>query len=188
VNKRTVTAAAVTLLLALFFPAHPARAESNVGGIRSDLRNERTIRKLYEEFTAAWNRHDTNAMGDMWALDGDHLEPDGHLAKGRAEVQALLNKQHATVFKDSHLGLKIDSVWFITGDVALVDGSYEVSGIQDLEGHPIPTRRGHLTSVLLNERDKWWIAASRLMIPTTLPYRKTEGPSGAATPGSPAHP
>lgn len=186
-NKSTVTAAAVTLLFALS-PAQIARAESNIGGIRSDLRNERTIRKLYDEFTAAWNRHDTKTMGDMWALDGDHLEPDGRLAKGRAEVQALLNKQHATVFKDSHLGLTIDSVWFITGDVALVDGSYEVSGIQDLEGHPIPTRRGHLTSVLLNERDKWWIAASRLMIPATLPYRKSEDSGGAAAPGSAAHP
>ena len=186
-NNRTVTAAAVTLLLALF-PAHHAHAESNVGGIRSDLRNERTIRKIYEEFTAAWNRHDTKTMGDMWALDGDHLEPDGHLAKGRAEVEALLTKQHATVFKNSHLGLTIDSVWFVSGNVALVDGSYEVSGIQDLEGRPIPTRKGHLTSVLLNERDKWWIAASRLMIPTTLPYRKSDGTSGEAAPGSPAHP
>jgi hypothetical protein len=108
----------------------------------------------------------------MWALDGDHQEPDGHHAKGRAAVQALLQRQHETVFKKTTLDLTIDSVWFITAEIALVDGRYQISGIRAPNGAEIPARKGLLTSILLKEGDTWSIAASRLMIPTELPYKK----------------
>jgi uncharacterized protein (TIGR02246 family) len=158
-----------------------ADARSNVGSIKSDLVNEEAIRKLYDQFTAAWNRHDTEAISNMWALDGDHLEPDGQVAKGRDAVRRLLAQQHRTVFKNTTLTLTIYAVWFITGDVALVDGNYEIAGITTPDGHTLPPRKGHLTSILLNEQDRWWIAASRLMIPATLPWREKD----AGAPGAP---
>jgi uncharacterized protein (TIGR02246 family) len=149
-----------------------ALAKSNEGSIRSDLVNEGAIRELYSKFTAAWNKHDVKAMAAMWAIDGDHVEPDGRVAKGREAVTKLLAAQHTTVFKNSKLALTIEDVWFITGDVALVDGSYEVTGIRAPDGKEIPPRKGHLTAVLLKEQNSWWIAASRLMIPAPLPYKK----------------
>jgi uncharacterized protein (TIGR02246 family) len=159
-------------MLAMTATARIAGAQSNEGSIRSDLVNEGTIRKLYAAFTAAWNKHDATAMGKMWAIDGDHLEPDGHLAKGRDAVTKLFAAQHSSVFKDTKLTLTLEDVWFITGDVALIDGSYEVVGAKLPDGKEIPPRKGHLTSVLMKEQDTWWIAASRLMIPTHLPYKK----------------
>ena len=158
--------AAVTLLAAV------AHAQSNVGGLKSDLASEEAVRALYKEFNAAWNRHDVPAMGRMWALDGDHQEPDGHTAKGRTAVQSLIQRQHDSVFKKTSLDLTIDSVWFITGETALVDGRYEISGIRDPNGVALAPRKGHLTSILLKEGERWSIAASRLMIPTELPYKK----------------
>jgi uncharacterized protein (TIGR02246 family) len=145
---------------------------SNVGGAATDLENEKVIRKLYTDFAATWNRHDAAALGAMWALDGDHLEPDGRLAKGRKAVSELLIKQHETVFKDSILNLNIADVWFITADVALIDGGYEIVGIRMPDGSEIPKRAGHLTAILLKEQGRWWIAASRLMVPAALPYKK----------------
>ncbi len=173
--------AAVVMLaslgVALCLPALPAGAEtvkSNIASIRPDQVNEAAIRKLYADFTAAWNRHDVAAMASMWTIDGDHLEPDGHMAKGREAIQALLDHQHKTVFKDTTLDLDIDAVWFVTGDVALVDGSYALIGARDPKGNELPVRKGHLTSILLKEHGRWNIAASRLMIPTSLPWRENE--------------
>ncbi|HVN87969.1 MAG TPA: SgcJ/EcaC family oxidoreductase [Candidatus Binatia bacterium] len=150
--------------------AEPA-PKSDIAKLKSDIVNEAAIRKLYDEFTAAWNRHDVAAMTSHWAEDGDHVEPDGQVAKGRDQVTALFTKQHASIFKDSHLELKIDTVWFITQDVALIDGTYDLSGVVLPDGTKIPDRTGRLSTNLLNEQGRWWIVASRLMIPATLPYK-----------------
>jgi uncharacterized protein (TIGR02246 family) len=178
---RAVRPFAVAFVLLAMFAAAAKAAEpqakkappkSNVGSIKSDLEHENSVRDLYAKFNEAWNRHDTQSMAGMWALDGDHQEPDGHTAKGRAAVLDLFTKQHQTVFKDTKLDMTLDAVWFITANTALVDGSYEVSGIRTPDGNTLPPRKGHLTSILLHEDGRWWIVASRLMIPTELPYKK----------------
>ena len=142
------------------------------GGPRTDLENEAQIRGLFEEFEAAWNRHDAAAMASVWTIDGDHLEPDGRVAKGRDEVQTLFAHEHQTVFKESGLALEVQTVWFITADVALVDASYELTAARDAQGNSLPPRRGHLSAVMLKERSRWWVAASRLMIPVPLAWRE----------------
>lgn len=151
-----------------------AGAQSNEGGIASDIANEKAVRALYDQFVVAWNKHDYMVLADMWTIDGDHMEPDGTLAKGRDAVATHFKRGHEGPFKQSHLQLSLADVWFITGEVALVDGGYAISGIRTPDGVVLPERRGHLTSVLLHEQDTWKIAASRLMIPTELPYKKKD--------------
>jgi len=138
---------------------------------RSDRDNETAVRHVYDQFTGAWNRHDVPAMARLWVEDGDHIEPDGTLAKGRRAIEALLKNQHAGPFRKSRLELHLDSVWFITGEVALVDSTYQVEGARNQTGQELGPRRGRLTSVFLKEDGGWWIAASRLMVPVALPYQ-----------------
>lgn len=151
--------------------AQGAAPKSDAGKLKSDVMNEAAIRTLYEQFVAAWNKHDPKALAAMWVEDGDDVEPDGHVAKGRDEVQKLFAAEHQSVMKNTKLTLAIDSVWFIAANVALVDGSYELSGIVAPDGKELPPRKGRLSSILLQERDRWWVAASRLMIPAQLPWR-----------------
>jgi uncharacterized protein (TIGR02246 family) len=158
--------------LALLAAADRTWAQSNVGGIRTDETNEKLVRKLYDDFSDAWNRHDVPAMTSHWAIDGDHLEPDGTRAKGRDVVQKLFQRQHDTVFKASNLDINVEDVWFHGENIAVVDGGYELTGARLPDGSELPARRGHLTSVLLQEDGRWWIAANRLMIPAQLPYKK----------------
>jgi uncharacterized protein (TIGR02246 family) len=164
--------AGVSLVL-LAAAATPAAAQSNEGGIASDIANEKAVRALYGQFVLAWNRHDWQALADMWTIDGDHMEPDGAIAKGRDSIAAAFKRGHdGGPFAHTQLQLSLADVWFVSGDVALVDGGYAISGIRTPEGTELPERRGHLTSVLLKEHGKWYITASRLMIPTELPYKK----------------
>jgi uncharacterized protein (TIGR02246 family) len=171
----------VTISVCLLLGALPALAKEpqhdpdkldNVGGASSDVENEKAIRKLYSDYNAAWNRHDSAALGNMWTIDGDYLEPDGTVLKGRAAVLEHFKKQHGSVFKDTVLSLNINDVWFITQEVALIDGTYDLVGAKLPDGTDIPKRSGHLTAVLLHETGRWWITASRLMIPAPLPYKK----------------
>ena len=169
--KRLMLSAALSLFSAAVLPMLAA-AQSNVASIEYDRQEEKKIRALYNEFEDAWNAHKVDAMAEMWTLDGDHQEPDGHVAKGKEDLRDLFRKQHESVFKTTVLDLSIESVWFITADVALIDGNYSVAGIVAPDGKELPARHGHLTAVLLKEGKTWHIAASRLMLPTTLPYKK----------------
>lgn len=157
------------------------------GGTAADVKSEQAIRDLYTDFVKAWNAHDVATISKRWAIDGDHVEPDGQVAKGRDEVTALLTKQHAGVFKKTTLTLEVKSVWMISDSVALVDGTYELAGAELPDGTAVPARKGKLTSVLILEKSSWSIAASRLMIPTTLPYKPktTVSPADAAAPKQP---
>jgi uncharacterized protein (TIGR02246 family) len=141
------------------------------GGPRTDLENDAEIRRLLAEFEAAWNRHDAVAMAALWTIDGDHLEPDGRLAKGRDEVQSLFLREHQAAFKETVLKVEVQTILFVTADVALVDGSYDLTGARYPQGNPVPARHGHLTAVMLEERSRWWVAASRLMVPVPLAWR-----------------
>lgn len=166
-----IVAAAVCLFAYAGVAADQPTPQSDAGKLKSDIINEQAIRTLYEQFTAAWNKHDVPAMAGMWVEDGDDVEPDGRVAKGRNEVLDLFKLEHSSVFKNSHLTLTLDTVWFMTGDVALGDGTYELTGVVGPDGKEIPARKGRFSTIFLNERSRWWIAASRLMIPVTLPYR-----------------
>jgi uncharacterized protein (TIGR02246 family) len=167
---RQPVAVSAVLAAVLLLPAL-GPAQSNIGGAATDVKNEKAVRAVYDHFVAAWNRHDTAAMGKMYTVDGDHLEPDGNHVDGRDAVELLFQRQHESVFAHSRLMLNIQDVWFITQDVALVDGGYALSGARMPDGKELPERRGHLTAVLLAEGGQWLIAASRLMIPTELPYK-----------------
>lgn len=169
--RRLMVSAALSFLSAAVLPVL-AGAQSNVASIEYDRQEEKKIRALYNAFEDGWNAHKIDVMADMWSLDGDHQEPDGHIAKGREDVRALFRRQHDNVFKTTVLDLSIDSVWFITADVVLVDGKYSIVGIVAPDGKELPARQGHLTAILIKEAQTWQIAASRLMIPTTLPYKK----------------
>ena len=152
------------------------------GGTAGDVAAEKEIRKLYTDFVVAWNEHDVPTMAKRWAIDGDHTEPDGTTAKGIAEVAKLLKAQHAKpagVFANTTLTLAVKSVWMISDTVALVDGTYELAGAKLPDGTAIPAREGLLTSILIREKSTWSIAASRLMIPTKLPYKKKEAAAAA---------
>lgn len=164
---------AVLLLVAGGVQAQPGtpKPHPGAGGPRSDLANEALIRELYADFTAAWNAHDARKMASLWALDGDTIEPDGMVAKGRREVEKHFAEEQATAMKDSTLKLTVDSVWFVTADVALVDGTYVVLNAHDPNGQPLPPRKGLVTSVVIRDDGVWHVAASRSMIPIPLPWR-----------------
>lgn len=170
---RTLTRILCACLVLAAAPTWAQQKLSNAGGSAVDVANEKIIRKLYDDFVTNWNKHDIAALSETWTIDGDQMEPDGTRYKGRDAVTKLLMKQHTSIFKNSVLQLTIDDVWFISSEVALVDGGYSLTGAVAPDGSEVPERKGHLTALLIHEAgSRWLIAASRLMIPTGLPYKK----------------
>jgi uncharacterized protein (TIGR02246 family) len=171
--ERTIKLGVVAALLILT-PISQIRAqepENRAGFLKYDIEQEAVIRKQFADFNAAWNRHDVKAMMSIFALDADHIDPDLRMVRGRDQIEKLFEAEHGTVFKEAQAALAVDSVWFVTENVALLDGSYEISGVKGPDGKALPNSKGHLTGLLLKEHDRWWVVASRAILPLPPAWR-----------------
>lgn len=122
--------------------------------------DEEAIRTTVDSYVAAYNAGDALAMAAHWSEDGVYLSRStGDQLSGREAIQA----DFATALSDNpglHLDVHIDSLRFITADVAIVDGTATVT----LAGEP-PSESTY-TSVHVRKDNRWLIDSVR---ETTLP-------------------
>lgn len=139
---------------------------------------ELEVHQAHQKYVDAWNSHDPKAMAASWSEHCDYTEPDGRTVFGRAAVEKLLTIEHGSVFKSSKLNLIVERVQFVTPDIAVADGSYELFNATDPRGRAIGVRSGYFTTVLHKTDGNWLVAAGRLMLPQVLIWRdsRTDAP------------
>jgi uncharacterized protein (TIGR02246 family) len=133
--------------------------------------SEAAIRETDESFAAAWNRHDAKAMAASWAKDGDLINPFGRVAKGRAEIERLIQDEHSNAMKQSMYKTGAMSIRFIEPDIAFVESDIELSGVTNPDGTIAPPLKVHVNRVVQKKDGKWWTVASRPVI-----YPPSPGP------------
>jgi uncharacterized protein (TIGR02246 family) len=131
--------------------------------------DEETIRQLYTGYDAAWNKGDVAALTLAWADDADHVEPDGRAVKGRAAIEKEVAQRFATDFKGTRSQQTITGIRFLTPEVAVVDASYEVTGVRDPQGQPAPPLKGRYVDIWAKRAGKWQIVADRPVVPAPAP-------------------
>src|SRR5687768_16041636 len=106
----------IFLMIVALFPL--AASARTAPAHRAD---EAALRKLVRTFTSAWNRHDPGAMAQVWSHEGDVINPAGRVAEGRSAVQNLLAEEHAGMFARSNMRITVESIDFVSPDVAVID-------------------------------------------------------------------
>jgi uncharacterized protein (TIGR02246 family) len=145
-----------SLLLATFSFALIANA-----GTASD-HNEKHIRALWEEFEVAYNAGDSTALAELWTEEGDFFSLSGGIFRGRAEIQAFWHDALSKSYEGSRFALAIDQIRLLKSDVAVVDGTWIVTGDSIPEKYP---SKGIYTQVLERTNGKWRIIAARPSVP-----------------------
>ena len=140
------------------------------GGQSAD---DAAIRKQIDQFAASWNKADAKATAQFFTDDGDYVSSTGQRGDGRAGVEKILAQQFSGVYKGATLKNTVTSIRFLKPDVAIVNGSFEVSGMQGPDGKALPVRKGLSTMVAVKQGDKWLYAALRGMVPAPGPRRPT---------------
>ena len=158
---RLLTATAVAVLAAAVTHAQAGRAE-----------DESAIRRQIDQFTAAWNKADAKATAQCFTDDADYISSTGQKGDGRAGIEKVLAEQFAGVYKGATLKTTITSIRFLKPDVAIVNGSFEVSAMKSPDGKELPVRKGLSTNIAAKQGDKWLIAALRGMVPAPGPSRR----------------
>jgi uncharacterized protein (TIGR02246 family) len=168
---RTVLRIAITVSLAVapalvFVACQPA--EEPEAAATPAPTDEELLQQLASDFEAAWGQGDAAALAALWTEDGDTVTGDGHF-QGRSAVEEYYRGGFESVFKGTTIDIETTSFRFIQPDVAVADGTYEISGATAPEGEELPVLKGLWTNVNVKVDGKWSIACSRPMVPLEAP-------------------
>jgi uncharacterized protein (TIGR02246 family) len=119
--------------------------------------DEQAIRKLAAGFVDAWNKHDAHALAENFAEDADFTNVRGDSAHGRKAVEDFHAPVFATRFKNTHQTADDIKIRFLSSDIASVDIRWEMTGALEIDGTPIPIRKGLLNWVVTRHGDRWLI-------------------------------
>src|SRR6478752_5246247 len=94
---------------------------------RAPLRaaDEQQIRKVGDDFCAAYNRHDMKAFADLYTEGADFVVASGRHLKGRDEIFRFHADLHKGVLKDRQLAGRFEDIRLLRPGVALGHMSFE---------------------------------------------------------------
>jgi uncharacterized protein (TIGR02246 family) len=142
--------------------------------IADDVPND-DVQQIEAEVAAyleAFNAKDAAALAQHWSENGVYVRPaDGERLVGRKAIEKEFQTTFATQ-PEAVLTVKVDTIRFITSDVAIEDGTAEVTFLPDTP----PSRTGY--SAVHIKRDGQWQVDS---------IRETELPSREESAGGRLH-
>jgi uncharacterized protein (TIGR02246 family) len=125
------------------------------------MRKEEAIVLVVRSIIDAWNRHDMDAFGNLFAEDADFVNVRGVRWIGRRAIREAHAATHATIFKNSQLSLHETSVRFLHVDIAVARSVTEVTGQINASGETLPPRSTILTLVMAKTDGQWMIVVAQ---------------------------
>jgi uncharacterized protein (TIGR02246 family) len=117
--------------------------------------DEIAVREVVARYVDARDRKDAKATEALFTSDADQLVSNGEWRRGRDEV--VRGTMASSESSGGKRTITVETVRFLSADVALADGRYEIAG---------PQPRRMWTSLLMKRTpDGWRIAAIRNMLP-----------------------
>ena len=141
-----------SLLASTLAPTLMARQSGNAGA-------EAEIRKLVERYMAAREAQDPSAIAALFTPDADQFTTAGDWRRGREQIRS--GTAESSRRNPGSRRISIEAVRFVTADVAIADGHYQIT--TDIA----PPRRMWTTLVLVRTEGGWRISAIRNMVPTS---------------------
>lgn len=114
------------------------------------------ISQFVDLFVKTWNKHDPKELNELWAENGDLMNPSGEWEKGKANVLKILIREHQGVLRKSQMKQEITNVLNLSPTMAWVDAkvSLSIPGIPEGLDH-------HIVYLLVKQNDQWRILAVR---------------------------
>ncbi|PIG94558.1 DUF4440 domain-containing protein [Gloeocapsopsis sp. IPPAS B-1203] len=126
--------------------------------LTSNPADEAAICALFEQLVNSWNQGAGEAYGELYEEDADYVAFNGSRKKGRAAIAKQHQQLFDTFLKGTHLKGQIDSMRFLSSEVALVHttGGTLMSWQSDAS---IPRRKSIQTLVARKSEGKWHFVA-----------------------------
>lgn len=138
------------LLFGLF--SHSTAVGQDAGAATAD---EPAVRQAAIRFVEAYNAHDAKALAELFGANARMEDENGEVIEGREAIQQAYMDDFEASPKSS-ISLAVDSLTFITPEVAVEEGAVEIFP----DGETLTARSRYL-AVHLKKDDAWRIISSR---------------------------
>ena len=129
-----------------------------VGQTHTTANDEAAVREVVRKYVDARESIDAKAIEALFTPDADQLVSTGEWRKGLKEVvKGTVASSQSSRGKRT---ITVESIRFLSPDVALADGRYEISGASTGDARKMWT-----ALVLTRSTSGWRIAAIRNMLP-----------------------
>jgi uncharacterized protein (TIGR02246 family) len=122
--------------------------------------DEAAVRDMVARYVAARELKDPRAVEALFTPDADQYTTGGEWRRGQAAI--VEGTARSSAQNPGTRAIRVEAVRFLTPDVAIADGPYEIQG----PGGASPARRLWTSIVLVRRPDGWRITAIRNMAPT----------------------
>ena len=128
-----------------------------IPGLRGAETDPRTaeITKTAGAFVEAFQKGDAKAVAAFWTLDGDYVDENSRVLKGRQAIEDAF-AQLFNANKGLKVRIDIASVRFLGPDLAIEDGTYTVMAPDGSS-----PSRARYTNVLSKKNDQWLLSSVR---------------------------
>lgn len=130
-----------------------------IGATGSSPATESEISRFVDLFVKKWNQHDPKELNELWAENGDLMNPAGEWEKGKANVLKILVREHQGILRESRMKQKITNILLLTPTMAWVDAkvSLSIPGVPGLDKQ----LEHHIVYLLEKQNNQWRILAVR---------------------------
>jgi uncharacterized protein (TIGR02246 family) len=122
--------------------------------------DEDAVRAVVDRYVAAREARDPAAVDALFTPEADQYTTSGEWRRGRAQVVAGTSRSSAR--NPGTRKIRVEAVRFVTADVAIADGPYEIEAAAGA-----PVRQMWTSIVVVRQPSGWRIAAIRNMVPTS---------------------
>jgi uncharacterized protein (TIGR02246 family) len=126
--------------------------------------DEGVIRNMVDQALSRLNRGDLAALDEFWDEGADYVGVDGTMITGRAQIRAFFQRLASSSGAGPQQTASIERIRFILPDVAIVDGSWTITGARDSAGHELAPIKGRGLEVVHKKDGRWWFVATREMV------------------------
>jgi uncharacterized protein (TIGR02246 family) len=120
--------------------------------------DEEAIRKLMDELVAAYNRHDADAMADLFTRDADACVSLSRY-RGRNQIASFFAGIEGDAIESP---AKTASIRFVTPDVALMDVETTLTGLRGVDGGELPPLLIKACFIATKKDNRWVYVALRI--------------------------
>jgi uncharacterized protein (TIGR02246 family) len=121
----------------------------------NDLKAEDAIAETVAAYATAWNTADARALAGLYTMHADYTGFGSVMTRGRADIEARYQQLFAGVYNGSQAKIAISSLRFVKPDVAIVDGSLELTGIRGSDGKVAEPATALFIAIMTNEEGRW---------------------------------